>query len=247
MRLQLFEFLDQSWLPDVFRNAMTAYLAAMYRKTSLPKAWAEQVAEVLRASGQEEIVDLGSGAMGPIQIVIEELGKLGQKAEVTLTDLYPPSRWDHTTRYWPFPVDARRVPASLSGVRTMFAVFHHFAPADAEAILRDAAAHRRAICVFDATSRTPVSIMGAFLIPIFVLVMTPTVRPRSLLFTYLLPVLPLMIFWDGLVSQFRTYSPDEMLAMANGLGIPEYEWRSGDLTVPGLPVAMPYLIGQPTR
>jgi len=32
----------------------------------------------------------------------------------------------------------------------------------------------------------------------------------QILFTYVVPILPLLIFWDGLVSQLRTYSVQEL-------------------------------------
>src|SRR6185436_4078426 len=98
-------------------------------------------------------------------------------------------------------------------VRTMFSAFHHFQPQGARRILADAFQRRRAICVFEATARTPAAIASTLLIPFFVLALTPLVRPLSwtqILFTYIIPILPLLIFWDGLVSQLRTYSVDEL-------------------------------------
>lgn len=44
MRLHLFEFNDQPWLPTVFRNALTAYLNVAYRATPLGGMFAKRVA-----------------------------------------------------------------------------------------------------------------------------------------------------------------------------------------------------------
>ena len=79
----------------------------------------------------------------------------------------------------------------------MFALFHHFHPEAAQSNLRDAFQNRRPICVFEATSRSAPAIATAILIPLPVLLLTPRVRPLSwtqILFTYLLPILPLLIF-----------------------------------------------------
>lgn len=243
-RLHLFEFNDQPWLPAVFRNSLTAYLNVAYRTTPLGRMFAERVFTLLTETGSNRIVDLCSGSGGPIGLVEAALRAQGLSPEITLTDLFP--NLSAGGNYWREPVDARAVPTELTGIRTMFAGLHHFRPKDAEAILRNAFDRRCPIGIFEVTARTPVGIVGAILIPFGVLLFTPRIRPLTafqLVFTYLVPLLPLMIFWDGLVSQLRTYSPDEMRAMT--VGAPDYEWKCGTMRVPGTPLEVPYLTGRP--
>jgi hypothetical protein len=254
-RLHLFEFLDQPWLPGRIRAAATLYLVAAYRITPFPALWAAQVARVLEECRLNQIVDLCSGAAGPISLVMAELARLGHRPRVTLTDLYPvagPLRQngyaDSSIRYWPEPVDAARVPPELEGLRTIFTSFHHFAPSAARAVLRDAFEQRRAICIFEATSRNRAAIAASLVIPLLVLLVTPSVRPISafqIVFTYLVPVLPVLAFWDGIVSQLRTYSPEELHDLARDYDSPEYRWESGFLDIPSLSVKPSYLIGRP--
>ncbi|MBZ5608384.1 MAG: hypothetical protein LAP38_09005 [Acidobacteriia bacterium] len=228
-----------------------AYLATTYGITPFPKLWADRIAKLLSKDDVAEIVDLGSGAGGPVVRVLKELEARGLRVRVTLTDLFPnanAARESPSIRYWPEPVDATHVPSALTGTRTMFAAFHHFRPDAARRILRDALEHRRAICIFEATSRTPAAIASALLIPLLVLVLTPVVRPVSwvqILFTYLVPILPLLIFWDGLVSQLRTYSVEELEEFTRDLQSPDYRWEAGLIEIPRLPAGVPYLIGRP--
>jgi hypothetical protein len=254
-RLHLFEWEDQPWFPTFLRAAMTSYLAATYGITPFPKRWAGCLSKLMNRDSMTDIVDLGSGSGGPVARVVRKLGESGFKACVTLTDLYPNVsglRFDadggSSIRYWPEPVDAARVPAALSGIRTMFASFHHFRPQAAQGILRDAFEQRRVICIFEASSRTPAAIATALLIPLLVLLLTPLVRPLSwaqVVFTYLAPILPLLIFWDGLVSQFRTYSVQELEAFTCHLQSPGYRWDAGLIEIPRTPAGVPYLIGRP--
>ena len=242
-RWHLFEFEDQSWLPRRLRNAMTAYLACVYGATPLPKLWAEQLASVMADSHEDRIVDLGSGSGGPLTLIETELKKLGREPKIQMTDLYPRA----IPGYFPNPVDATKVPETLPGVRTMFASFHHFRPNAARAILEDAFRLRRPICVFEGSARNPASIVGAILIPILVLLMTPRIRPVSafqIFFTYLIPILPLLIFWDGLVSQLRTYSVDDLREMTSGLESPGYRWEAGLIRAPAFPMGVPFLTGR---
>jgi hypothetical protein len=246
-RYQLFEFLDQEWLPASLRTALTRYLTAAYKTTEFPRLWAEIIARVLDECGETRIVDIGSGSGGPMALVICEMEQLGQHPRVTLTDLYPGTS-NSGIDYWPQPVDATQVPAQLPGLRTLFLTFHHFAPTVATAVLRDAFEERQAICIFEATSRTLPAIALSLLIPFLVMAVTPAIRPVSafqIFFTYLVPVLPLMGFWDGLVSQLRTYSMAEFQEFTAGFQSPDYAWECGVAEPRQVPFKTCYLIGRP--
>ncbi len=96
----------------------------------------------------------------------------------------------------------------LNGMRTIFATFHHFRPVMARKVLEDAYRKRAPIGVFEFTVRSAPYVMTAPLIALFVLLITPMIRPfswRQIFLTYVVPVLPLLVFWDGLVSHLRTY------------------------------------------
>lgn len=250
-RIHWFEFCEQAWLPGFLRDGITDYLCAAYRATRLPAIWAARISEVLKASGCCRIVDLGSGSAGPVSLVLRELRREGHVVTVVLTDLFP-RQWRPVegVEYWPEPVDASAVPKRLGGARTMFAAFHHLAPGHAREVLASAAASGEPLCIFEATARTGAAIATCLLIPIFVLLLTPTIRPAkpwSLVFTYLIPLLPALIFWDGLVSHLRTYTPSEMLAMAEGAGGRGYRWEAGEIRLPNAPVGLPYLLGIPAE
>jgi len=133
MRLHLFEWEDQAWFPAPLRRAMTSYLAAAYSVTPFPT-------KLMSRDSVTEIVDLGSGSGGPIGLVVKELEERGFRVSVVLTDLYPqqPATQTGSISYWQEPVNAASVPATLPGIRTMFASFHHFRPQAARGILRDA-------------------------------------------------------------------------------------------------------------
>jgi hypothetical protein len=249
-RFHLFEFEDQPWFPDTLRRAMTSYLVVSYRLAPLAKIWADHLAKVLLDVGCGEIVDLGSGSAGPMTEIVAELKRRGLDVSVTLTDLFPSQNGNSggCIRYWPEAVDATNVPAALSGTRTMFSAFHHFCPEAAHRILKDAFDKRRAICIFEATSRTPAGIASMFLVPILTLFVTPMIRPVSwvqLLFTYVIPILPFLIFWDGFVSQLRSYTVEEFAGLTQTLQAPDYEWEIGSIRVSRLPTGVPYLIGRP--
>ena len=67
----------------------------------------------------------------------------------------------------------------------------------------------------------------------------------SLVLTYLVPIIPLLILWDGVVSSLRTYAPADLEKLTTGLGVDGYHWSSGVHRVKGMVIT--YLIGQPGR
>lgn len=248
-RYHLFEFLDQPWLPKPLRAAATRYLNVAYRTTPFPAVWAAVIARVLGECGDDRIVDIGSGSGGPMKLVLAELARLGRRPRVTLTDLYPVPT-ESTIEYWPEPVRATCVPARLRGVRTLFLCFHHFSPAEARAVLKDAFEQRQAICIFEGTSRTVAAVITSLAIPILVLLLTPAVRPVTgfqLLFTYLIPAMPLLAFWDGLVSHLRTYSMAELRELTSSFDAPDYRWECCLAEAPRVPFQTAYLIGCPLK
>ena len=148
----------------------------------------------------------------------------------------------------PEPVDATRVPAELTGLRTMFSAFHHLRPDQARAALADAAAKGQPIAVFDG-SRTSLFLLPLILSTVVrVLLVTPFILPfrwSRLFWTYLIPALPLVLTFDVIVSLLRMYSVAELRELTAGLD--HYHWDIGTVRAWLIPVRITYLIGTPVE
>jgi hypothetical protein len=251
-RLHLFEFGDQHWFPKLLRAAETGYMVAAYRFFPLPKQWAEKISSVLHPGEPTELLDLCAGSGGAMPFIIDELQARGYEVRARLTDLYPnPRSTTHPRILWQLePVDATRVPPTLLGVRTIFSAFHHFRPSAAKAILKDAFDLRRTICIFESGQGTMLGVASMSLVPFNVLAFMPFVRPfrwTNLLLTYLIPLIPLIVFWDGVVSMLRIYSPQQMKELTEDLQAADYAWEIGRIHARRIPGGMPYAIGKPVQ
>ncbi len=254
-RLHLFELEDQSWFPATIRDLATDYLHFLEARFALHRPAVPLVAEALRLSRTTHVVDLCSGGGGPIPALLHALAADGMKPHVTLTDRFPnmpafQRAGDESNGQISFhsePVDARAVPPELHGFRTMFNSFHHFAPSDALAVLRDAVDARQAIGIFEIPDRSLRTLLPLLLLtPILVAAATPFIRPlcwRRLLWTYVFPLVPLTCWWDGVVSQLRAYSAPELQRLAEATGARTYSWRSGRVPIVSTPGYLTYLIG----
>ena len=249
-RQHLFEFTDQPWLPALLRDGMTDYLRVLSGLLGAHKVMAPELSDALKMSGASRIVDLGSGGGGPI---LQIHRYLNSDTPVLLTDYFPnhkafKSLETELIKGHPEPVDARSVPASLTGLRTVCNTFHHFQPEDARAILKDAFDKRQAICVFELTGRTTFNFLSVLVKPLLVALVIPLVRPVRWpywLFTYLCPILPLMTAWDAFASHLRAYSPRELEAIVADFKRSDYRWKVVQRPVSKIGVRMTALIGTP--
>jgi hypothetical protein len=255
-RVHLPELEDQAWFPRVFRDAMTDYLGFAARVT--PRVYAaflDRLLPALERTGARHIVDLGSGSGVPAQIIAKQLAGRGVDVDVTLTDLYPNvDRLAHAerdsggrVRFHREPVDATAV--QVPGFRTMVNAFHHLRPEIARRVLADAVAKREGIAVLELVERHPGAMLGMFFVPLTVLLATPFIRPARLaswFFTYVVPVVPLASFWDGMCSCWRVYSPDELRELVGGIdGADGYTWTIERVRVLGAPGKITVLVGAP--
>ena len=253
-RMAVPEIADQRWCPDWLRWGLTGYLHTVTRVTSPYGGAAAPLARLIEETGERRIVDLGSGAGGPWPGLRDALLEEGvPEVEVVLTDLYPEQasgRFDGSSgiRYHPTPVSALDVPPELPGIRTMFTALHHFDPVDVRRILEAAQRDRVPFAAFEATYRSAGGVAATVLLPLMALVLMPRVRPvraLPLLLTYLPPVLPLAIGWDGLASTLGTYRATEILEIVRKMEDPGYRWSAADVPVKGQPFPMLQVIGRP--
>lgn len=262
-RMSLFEFEDFRWFPGGLRECLTLYIAAMHRVLGTERILAPLLARALEAAATDRVVDLCSGGGGPLLQTTARLeADHGLRPDVTLTDLYPntdaAARINAAgdaarVRYLQSPVDAGQVPDTLQGVRTMVCSFHHMPPPVARRILQDAFEKRQALCVLEISDNSQPRWLWWTAIPagvLMVLLLTPLIRPlrlRQVLLTYVLPVLPLLIAWDGAVSNARTYTEEDLRELLAGLEAPDYQWELSHPRAPGAPATMLTLVGLPLR
>jgi hypothetical protein len=256
-RVHLVELEDLEWFPSAWRDALTDALALAHKLGQAASVAAPLVKQLLDHTGEKRIVDVCSGAGGPLSALIPALDKLGANdVHFTLTDKYPNhaalervanashGRIDFVHE----SVDATDVPEILRGVRTQFASFHHFAPDAARAILSDCVRKRQAIGVFEYTGRSLGTMASVGLIPLGQWLTAPFQRPwrwSRLIYTYALPAIPFTLYFDGMVSCLRTYGLDELEELTRDLGDHTWRWEMGQRSLPLFPVKMTYLLGYP--
>lgn len=252
---RLFEFHEQSWMPKFLRHSVTDQLSALFSHYHMYHPIVGLLAKLLRQTGKHKIMDFCSGSGDTLFEIQKELKEQYHlPISIELSDKFPNA--DHFQKahqysdiyYHPAPVDALNYTKSTSALRTFFTAFHHFTPEQAKNILASALHSQDPIAIFEFTDRSCARFLFDLIIPASVLYLTPRLRPVSkaqLFFTYLLPVIPLISWWDGIVSNFRTYSQAQLQSLVQSLPSENYHWEIGSLPAGLRFYRITYLLGWP--
>jgi hypothetical protein len=254
-RRHLFEFEDLSWFPKFIRNYITDFLQFIANKMDVYKEVVPVLIKGMKKSGHKKVIDLAAGGGGGWEKIAPRLKEVFPDLKVTLTDFYPNSKAfkkmllvdKDVFKYVPESINALDVPKQLRGFRTQFLSFHHFDYEDAKAILQNAVDANMPIAIFEIQERNLEHVLKNSFSPIMVLLTAPFIQPFSIgriIFTYLIPIVPLAVLWDGVVSVLRTYSIDEMKQMTHELNNrTRFKWEI-DKVKDG-PITVLYLLGYP--
>jgi hypothetical protein len=148
----------------------------------------------------------------------------------------------------PNSIDATQIPRQLQGFRTLFSSFHHLKPDEARSLLQNSVDRREGIGIFEATAFHLLTFVTVLFVPIGAWLFLPFRRPfrwSRVLWTYFIPVIPFVLFFDGLVSCLRSYSLGELREMTSGLECSGYRWEVGEQFGGLLPVRITYVVGCP--
>ncbi len=236
-RMHLFEFNDSDWCPRVIRESITEALGWSLITGGIYSALVAPFELFLNYSGSKVLLDMCSGSGEPAVFLAKALQRRGdRRPRFILTDLMPSvtaqkrlcASRSADVSWVGRPVDALS-PGQLPfhDARTFFSSFHHFKPQEARSLLKQAADAGKAVFVAEPFTTTPSSFRPLFKLGRRAYIHAATGSGRSaarLLFTMVVPLIPIMGLWDGLVSQGRCYGGSELMDMGASAA-PGYHWE----------------------
>ncbi|MEM1220816.1 MAG: hypothetical protein AAGH79_17990 [Bacteroidota bacterium] len=263
-RIQLFEFEDFDWFPKVWRTSMTNLIVVLHKLMGTPTILANLLEQAKEKAHFDQIVDLGSGSGGAMPLAFDQLKEMdaAKSLQLRLTDLYPNpalvksmnDRQIPGLRYHSESVDATNMGQTPAGLKTMVNSLHHMPPPVARKILHTAQENRQPFLIYEiAENNIPTLVwwlflpLGLLIVFIMALFLTPFSRPltaQQLIFTYLIPVIPLAYAWDGQASLVRMYTFDDLKSMLPPAS-DDYEWEMAPAPNPKGKTLGYYVLGIP--
>lgn len=239
-RIHLFEVEDLGWFPNWMRQSMTRCINVIHGFLKTDEKVSKIISDTLEKSPQNQIIDLCSGSGGPMIDVTQKLRAQEKNVTLTMTDLYPNLDFakainakDDGIHFETEPVDATKVGPERKGLRTMICSFHHMPPKQAKAILQSAADDKQPIVIYEISDNSIPNFFWWLPLPInflMCLFITPMVKPLTwyqIVFTYLIPIIPMAYAWDGAVSNVRTYTHDDLDELLKDIDYKDYVWEKG--------------------
>ena len=252
-RIQAFEFCDQRWLHGVWREAYMDGLSFLFKLGGVYRGMHVPYGRWAAAAGHNRVLDLASGNGGPAETILASAqeNRIAMPM-VVLSDLYPdlaafqrlkeayPGRIDYAAE----KTDAIAAPARAELV-SICTAFHHFPPDLARKFMANVGEGSEGIFITEVFSRNLLSPLLP-LLNLFPLMVScffaRRLSWRKIAITALVPIIPLMIMFDGIVSALRSYRAEEILEMVPEAQRREWQWESGSRRYLGV-FGAPFLFG----
>lgn len=237
-RRHLFEFHERARCPAFIRESIVETLGNGLSWGHLSAQLQPAFDAFCAQARPTNVLELCSGSGRPLADLAVRRGDGVAPTTFTLSDLFPnhhalrsaQKRAPQRLRVSERPVDATRVgDFVVHDARMMINAFHHFAPDQARAVLEDCAASGKSVFIFEGAPRGLRSFIVLALNNPWMLVAlftNPFLAKENvwlkIIFTYLLPIIPLAFLWDSVISNMRIYDRRELAQLVSAIS--SYEW-----------------------
>jgi hypothetical protein len=227
----LFEFMDQDWVPASLRSTLREILECGNARPFRPYyQWVKD--EVLRTAqhgGFRNIVELGAGTAPITRLLADEPG--ADQFRLIPCDRNPDCEaYRLLEQHHPGIVAPLYTPVDFTEPRQwdpdtllfLSATFHHVPVSDRAKVLTSLTSSSRPVMIFEPLRKSATSVAFVFgsVVPALVLPVWFLPRPgrfRRFLWCWLVPLAPLMFWWDGVVSCFRQWTESQWRATVGRL------------------------------
>ena len=239
-RKMAFQFTRQRWFPRPLKRMMAEFLDFMVGLAQANHPFLPLLNEVLAHSQARTLVGFRALEGGGLAHIAADVGgPVNAELSVVLTDEHPDaSRATRVQQLASRPVEVLTCsPREAAerwrgrGIAAFINTFHKLDAGEDRAALETLVAHDLDVVIGEGNNKSFRQVFGmTVLVPLTVLLLTPLIKPQRFwryVFTYLVPILPLVIVWDGVAALFRLHRPEELEALAKSLGREDYVWKAG--------------------
>ena len=223
-RRQIPQITNTSWFPGFMTRCIHEFMTWFVDKVNAAKPFLPVIEEGLQHANHIVVMEKKVGA--------------GFETVDSLID----EKFERTA------VDMDSFNADQEGLYVCVNSFHQLTPEKAGNILNQVAEKRQPIVIVEGNNDSLWQVFGmTVIVPLTVLLTAPFVKPfrvERLLFTYLIPILPLVTFIDGFLALFKLYAPQDLDELTASVDEKNYVWRSGKQDN-GRGGKIIYLIGMP--
>ncbi len=208
-RKNTFQFSNQKWYPEFLKNSMYEFMTWFVNKVGAAKPFLPVMEEALKHQNSIVSIDMNLGAG------FETLAPYIDK-EINVKHL----------SFENFNIDQK-------GVYVLVNSFHQLRREQAYNLLKQVSESGNSCVILEGNNDSLWQVFGmTVIVPLTVIFTAAFVKPfriERLLFTYVIPVLPFVTFWDGFMALFKLYAPSDLDQLTEEIKSENYYWRSGKM------------------
>lgn len=208
-RKQVFQFSNQKWYPSFLKRDMYEFMTWFVGKVNAAKPFLPVLEEVIGHTQTKTIINIDS--------------KIGAGIETVLPLL--PVGTDVIN------IELDKFTTNKKGTYTFINSFHQLVEKRAKYYLSQIAESGNSIAVLEGNNDSLWQVVGmTIFVPLTVILSAPFVQPfrfTRLIFTYLIPILPLITMLDGFLALFMLYNPADLDELVSTIPVKNYTWKSG--------------------
>lgn len=222
--MRLFEFGDLNCMPDWYHIYLRKYLTFFYRVFGYYKLWVPDFANFIKKIKKQKLMECCSGSGDALVLIDSQLDKKEfDTINYILSDIRPNpefyTRFNITPNgrfnYIEDPVDITQETTKYDYPKIFINSFHHFSRDQAKKILDVNLSRKNEIIILEYVRKSFLGFLSMPIGPIVIILTLPFVvklkhLPVMAFFTYFLPVFPIMMLWDGIVSCLHEYNEDDL-------------------------------------
>lgn len=208
-RRQLIQITSQPWFPRFLKECVFEFLTWFVNRVNAAAPFLPIVEKALCYSSD--------------MIAVEGCNGAGFE---TLEPLLP----DHVNVH---KFGLKNFSVTEKGIYTFVNHFHQLSVDEARGTLQSIVDRNQSVLVLEGNNDSLWQAFGmTIIVPLTVLLTAPFVRPfriERIIFSYLIPILPLVTLYDGFIALFKLYNPQDLMELVSPLERPGYKWNAGKL------------------
>ncbi len=208
-RKQITQIINVSWFPKFLKTLVAEFLSWFVVKVNATKPFIPVIEDVLNKTNHKRIINVEFNIGAGIETVKPFL-----KDDVTVDSI-------HISNF----------NTSEKGVYLFVNSFHQLNSKKAKKILQNIVDSGNPIVVVEGNNDSLWQIVGmtvfVHLTVLFTALFVKPFRFSRIIFTYLIPILPIIIVIDGCIALLKLYNPTDLLELTSSLERNNYEWKAG--------------------
>lgn len=247
-KILTYEFNDSPQCPTFIRESILEVLGKSIRDAKVYEALAPRFIQFCQDAKVQTVLEFGAGSGESTAIFLDAVLGTGETPpRIYISDLFPMATVmaktcaTHPDTLIPLQgsVDLRNPPESPGhDMRMVLSAFHHCDAEMARQFLKKGQEQGVAVFIAEPFTKSLQAFFPLFLHGFTSLarngVLSSRMRLAKFICTFLLPLIPLCLLWDGLISMVRMYSKDDFAEMVGSLpdvDLP-YDWQYEEVQVP---------------